>query len=390
MTKWDFPMFTRTLFSIDHDAFRDTARKFVAEHITPFHAQWEKDGQISREAWLKAGEYGLLCPMLPEEYGGSGADFLFSTIVLEEFARAGAMGPGFTLHSDIVAPYLVHYASDALKQKWLPKMATGEVIGAIAMTEPGAGSDLQNISTTARRDGDDLIISGQKVFITNGQMSDIIIVACKTDPTAGGKGVSLVLVEADREGFRRGRNLEKIGWKAQDTSELFFDDVRVPASNIIGDEGRGFVQLMEQLAQERLLQAIRCAAIMESALEWTVEYVTERKAFGRNLAAFQNTRFKMAEVKAAVTIMRVFVDRCLEMHLVGELSPVDAATAKMLTSEKMGEVLDECLQKFGGYGYMWEYPIARAWADARMSRIAGGTGEIMREIIGRDLLGSDA
>jgi len=380
-------MFERSLFSSDHETFRDSVRRFVEEKITPFHAQWEKDGQISRESWLEAGKQGLLCPTVPVEYGGPGADFLYSTVVLEEFARAGTMGPGYTLHSDIVAPYLIHYGSDELKAKWLPKMVTGEAIGAIAMTEPSAGSDLQGIKARAVRDGEEYVISGQKVFITNGQMSDFIIVACKTDPDARAKGISLILVEADRVGFSRGRNLEKIGWKAQDTSELFFDEVRVPVTNLVGKEGNGFIQLVEQLPQERLLQAIRCSSIIESALDWTVEYVTDRKAFGRPIAGCQNTRFKLAEVKSQATMMRVFVDRCIAMHLESKLDATDAAMAKMLSSETMCKLLDECLQLFGGYGYMWEYPIARAWADGRMSRIAGGTGEIMREIIGRNLLG---
>jgi len=378
-------MFKRELFSSDHELFRDMVRRFVAEKITPFHAEWEKKGQLDREAWLAAGELGLLCPTVPEEYGGPGADFLYSTVVLEEFARAGAMGPGFTLHSDIVAPYLLHYGSEALKTRWLPRMVSGEVIGAIAMTEPGAGSDLQSIQTKAIRDGDEYVISGQKVFITNGQMSDIIIVACKTNPDERSKGTSLILVEADRAGFSRGRNLEKIGWKAQDTSELFFDKVRVPVSNLIGVEGNGFIQLMEQLPQERLLQSIRATSVIEAALEWTVEYVNERHAFGRPIAKFQNTRFKLADVKSQSVMMRVFVDRCIAMHLQGELDSIDAAMSKLLASEMMCELLDECLQLFGGYGYMWEYPIARAWADARMARIAGGTCEIMREIIGRNL-----
>ena len=380
-------MFERELFSTGHEIFRETVRRFVADEITPFHAQWEKDGQVSRDVWRKAGAQGLLCATVPEEYGGSGADFLYSVVVLEELSRAGAMGPGFSLHSDIVAPYLVQYGSDEQKRTWLPKMITGEVIGAIAMTEPSAGSDLQNIQTTAIRDGDEYRISGQKVFITNGQLSDIVITACKTDPQAGGKGVSLVLVETDRPGFKRGRNLEKIGWKAQDTSELFFDEVRVPASNLLGQEGRGFVQLMEQLPQERLLQAIRAATTIEAALEWTVDYTTTRRAFDRPIAAFQNTRFKLADVKSQALMLRVFVDRCIAMHLEGRLDAVDAAVVKLLSSEMLGKLLDECLQLFGGYGYMWEYPIARAWADARMSRIAGGTCEIMREIIGRSIVG---
>jgi len=380
-------MFERTLFSSDHESFRDSVRKFVADKIVPFHAQWEEDGQLSREAWLQAGEQGLLCPTVPEEYGGPGADFLYSTVVVEELARVGAMGPGFALQSDIVAPYLVHYGSEELKKKWLPGMVTGEVISAIAMTDPSAGSDLQNIQTKAVRDGDDYVISGQKVFITNGQMADIIIVACKTNPDERSKGISLILVEADRDGYRRGRNLEKIGYKAQDTSELFFDEVRVPVTNLVGIEGNGFIQLMEQLAQERLLQAIRCVATMEAALGWTLDYVKERKAFGKPIAAFQNTRFKLADAKSQTVMMRVFVDQCVAMHLEGRLESNDAAMSKLLSSEALGVLLDECLQLFGGYGYMWEYPIARAWADARMARIAGGTCEIMREIIGRDLIG---
>ena len=379
-------MFERDLYSSDHENFRDSVRKFIADKVTPFHEQWEKDGQISREAWLQAGEQGLLCATIPEEYGGPAADFLYSAVVLEELARVGAMGPGFALHSDIVAPYLLKYASEDLKQKWLPKMVTGEIIGAIAMTDPSGGSDLANLKTKAVRDGDDYVISGQKVFITNGQTADIVIVACRTSDERA-KGVSLILVEADRAGFKKGRNLEKIGWKAQDTSELFFDEVRVPVSNIVGIEGNGFVQLMEQLPQERLLQGIRCASVIEAGLEWTVDYVRDRQAFGKTVASFQNTRFKLAEVHSKSTMMRVFVDRCIAMHLEGKLDANDAAMCKMLSSELMMELLDECLQLFGGYGYMWEYPIARAWADGRQSRLAGGTGEIMREIIGRELVG---
>jgi len=380
-------MFERDIFSAEHTIHRDSVRRFIADQITPHHAQWEKDGQISKEAWQLAGKNGLLCATVPEKFGGAGADFVYSMIVLEELAFAGASGPGFYLHSDIVAPYLVHYGSESLKEHWLPRMVTGDAVGAIGMTEPVAGSDLQGIKTTAKRDGDDYVISGQKVFITNGQLCDFIILACKTDPDAGSKGVSLILVEADREGFSRGRNLEKIGWKAQDTSELFFDNVRVPVTNIIGSEGRGFIQLMEQLPQERLIQAIRAIAVIETALEQTIEYTTERKAFGREIAQFQNTRFKLADVKSQAVMMRVFVDKCLEKHLQGELDAVDAAMAKLLSAEMMGKLLDECLQLFGGYGYMWEYPVARAWADARMARIAGGTAEIMREIIGRSLVG---
>lgn len=381
-------MFKRTIYSTEHEMFRDQVRRFVETEITPYHAEWEKAGRVSREAWLKAGKNGLLCAAMPEEHGGAGADFLFSMVVMEELARAGAMGPGFSLHSDIVAPYILHYGSDDLKQRWLPKMARGEAIGAIGMTEPAAGSDVQGIKTRAIRDGDDYVIDGQKVFITNGGNCDFIILACKTDPSKGAKGISLILVEADRAGFRKGRLLEKVGWKAQDTAELFFDSVRVPASNLIGAESRGFYQLMEQLPQERLMQAVRASSALESALDWTVEHTTERKAFGKTIADFQNTRFRLAEIKAQAVLMRVFTDHCLQMHMDGELDAIDAAIAKMLTSETLCKCLDDCLQLFGGYGFMWEYAIGRAWADARAGRIAGGTGEVMREIIGRSVTGS--
>lgn len=381
-------MIERTLFSEEHHMFRDSVRKFVEQNVTPHHAQWDEDGMVSREVWLQAGEQGLLGCDIPEEYGGAGADFLFSVIVMEELARANAFGPGFSLHSDIVMPYLVHYGSEELKKHWLPQMVAGEKIGAIAMTEPAGGSDLQNLKTSAVRDGDDYIISGQKVFISNGQMADLVLVACKTDKDAGAKGISLILVETDREGFSRGKNLDKLGWKAQDTSELFFDNVRVPASNLIGGvEGRGFYQMMEQLPQERLMQAVRATANLEAALEWTVEYTTERKAFGGSIADLQNTRFKLADVKTQAVMLRVFTDRCIELHLEGKLDGTDAAMVKMVTSETLGECLDTCLQMFGGYGYMSEYLIARAWVDARMTRIAGGACEIMREIIGRSIVG---
>lgn len=383
-------MFKRTIYSEEHEMFRDQVRRFVEAEITPHHAAWEKEGRVSREAWLKAGENGLLCAAMPEEYGGAGADFLFSMVVMEELAKAGAMGPGFSLHSDIVAPYILHYGSEELKQEWLPKMARGEAIGAIAMTEPAAGSDVQGIKTTAIRDGDEYVINGQKVFITNGGNCDILILACKTDPSQGAKGTSLILVPADTPGFRKGKLLDKVGWKAQDTAELFFDNVRVPVGNLIGAEGRGFYQLMEQLPQERLLQCVRASSALQAALEWTVTHVTERKAFGKTIGDFQNTRFKLAEIRTQAVLHRVFIDLCIEMHLEGKLTAVDAAMAKMASTEAMNVVMDMCLQLHGGSGYMWEMPIARAWADARMSRIAGGTGEIMRELIGRDLVGRGA
>ncbi|MEI6384337.1 MAG: acyl-CoA dehydrogenase family protein [Betaproteobacteria bacterium] len=379
-------MIPRKLFNSDHDLFRDTVRRFIEEHVTPFHAQWEKDGQVPKDLWIKAGQLGLLCCNVPEEFGGMGGDFLHSTILIEEMARAGTTGPTFYLHSDIVAPYLVDFGTEEQKQKWLPKMATGEVIGALGMSEPSGGSDVQNIRTQAIRDGDSYVINGQKVFITNGHTADILVLACKTDPTALGKGVSLIIVETNTPGFTRGRKLEKMGCKAQDTSELFFSDVRVPASNLIGAEGGGFAMLMTQLAQERLVQAIRGVSSSEAALQWTKEYAVDRKMFGQTLADFQNTRFKLAGLTAEVLAQRVFVDRCIEMHLKGEFDAVDAACAKLVTTELQGKVMDECLQFFGGWGYMWEYPIARAFADARMCRLGGGAAEVMRQIIGNSIL----
>jgi acyl-CoA dehydrogenase len=378
-------MIPRTLFSEEHRIFREAARRFIEQEIVPHHAQWEKDGVVSRDAWRKAGEAGLLCCTVPEEYGGPGADFLYSTVVLEELARVGATGPAFHLHSEIVAPYILRYGGEEQKRRHLPRFVSGETIGAIAMSEPAAGSDLQGIKTTAIRDGDSYIVNGQKIFITNGQLADLVIVACKTDPREGAKGVSLILVERGREGFARGRNLDKIGYKAQDTSELFFDNVRVPADNLLGEEGRGFVMLMEQLPQERLLVAVRAATAIEVAVEQTIAYTRERKAFGKAIAEFQNTRFKLAECRTEAEVVRVFVDRCLELHLEGRLDSTMASMAKLYSTDAQCKVLDECLQLHGGYGYMWEFPIARAYADARMARIAGGTAEIMKEIIGRSL-----
>ncbi len=375
----------RTLFDSDHEIFRDTVRRFVEDEIAPFHAQWEKDGKISREAWLKAGELGLLCASMPEEYGGGGVERTYSVILLEELARAGATGPGFGLHSEIVAPYINSYGSEEQKRKFLPKMAKGEMIGAIAMTEPGTGSDLQGVRTTAIKDGNELVINGAKTFITNGEMSDVVIVVVKTDPDAGAKGISLVLVEADREGFRKGRNLEKIGLKAQDTSELFFDDVRVPMTNLLGEEGKGFIYLMQELAWERLQLSISAVANTEAAVEWTIDYTKQREAFGQPIMDFQNTRFKLAEVKTQATVARAFVDKLIALMLEDKLDAETAAMAKWWTSDTQCKVIDECLQLHGGYGYMWEFPIARAWADARIQRIYAGTNEIMKEIIGRSL-----
>ncbi len=382
-------MIPRTVYAGEHELFRETVRAFIEKEVVPHHAQWEKDGVVSREVWQRAGAAGLLCCTIPEEYGGAGADFRFSAIVVEELARAGTTGPAFYLHSDIIAPYIAAYGSEEQKRQWLPKMAAGAAIGAISMTEPGAGSDLQGIRTRAVRDGNDYVLNGQKTFISNGQLADLVIVVAKTDPDARGKGISLILVEGDRDGFERGRNLEKVGYKAQDTSELFFNDVRVPAANLLGaEEGQGFVQLMQQLPQERLLVALRCATSIEAALDWTVQYVQERKAFGRTLATFQNTRFTLADIKTEAAACRTFIDRCLELHGNGKLTAEDAAMAKLHSTELLCRVLDDCVQLHGGYGYMWEYPIARTWADARMSRIAGGTSDIMREIIGRGLIES--
>lgn len=382
-------MFERTLFSEEHEMFRQSVRRFVENEIVPHHAQWEKDGIVSRDLWLAAGDNGLLGAGIPEEYGGSGAGFLFTAIVIEELARVGATGPNLPLHSDIVAPYIVKYGSEAQKRAWLPKMAAGETIGAIAMSEPAAGSDLRGIKTVARKDGDEYVISGQKVFISNGHLADLVIVCAKTDPSRDGKGMSLFLVERGREGFERGRNMEKIGYKAQDTAELYFNDVRVPAGHLLGEPNGGFAQLMEQLPQERLIIAVRAAATLQAVLDWTLQYTMEREAFGRPLTEFQNTRFELASVKTSAVVARVFVDRCIELHVQGKLSAEDAAVAKLHCTELQCRMIDRCLQLHGGYGYMWEYPIARAWADSRMSRIAGGTSEIMKEIISRNLVSAE-
>ncbi|MCL4745613.1 MAG: acyl-CoA dehydrogenase family protein [Burkholderiaceae bacterium] len=379
-------MIPRTIFGPDHELFRATVKRFVDEHVTPFHAEWEKAGQVPRSLWIKAGELGLLCCNVPEEYGGLGGDFLHSAILIEEMAIAGATGPTFYLQSDIVAPYLVDFGTEEQKRKWLPKMATGEVVVALGMSEPSGGSDMQNIRTQAIRDGDEYVINGQKVFITNGHSADLLLLACKTDPKQRARGVSLVLVETSRAGFTRGRKLEKIGCKAQDTSELFFADLRVPVTNLLGTEGGGFGILMTQLAQERLVQAIRAVASAEAALQWTRDYVVDRKMFGQTLADFQNTRFTLAGLHAEVLAQRVFVDRCIDLHLRGQLDPVDAASCKLVTTDLQFKVMDQCLQFFGGWGYMWEYPIARAFADARMARIGGGAAEVMKQIVANSLL----
>ncbi|MBI4693949.1 MAG: acyl-CoA dehydrogenase family protein [Gammaproteobacteria bacterium] len=378
-------MIRRTLFSPEHELFRETVRRFIAREIVPFHAAWEDAGIVPRDLWLKAGAAGLLCCTVPEEYGGAGADYLYDVVVFEEMARVGATGPGFMIHTDLVATYLKSFGTEEQKRTWLPKMVTGEAIGSLGMTEPHAGSDLKNIRTRAVRDGDDYVINGQKVFISNGQLCDVLVLATKTDSAAGAKGITLFLVEGDRPGFKRGRNLEKLGMKAQDTSELFFEDVRVPASNMLGREGEGFGLMMTKLAQERLAQAIRSAMVTETVIEWTVEYTAQREAFGRTIADFQNTQFKLAELKTESVAGRVLTDRCIELFLRGELEAIDAAMAKMFLSNLHCKTVDECLQLFGGWGYMWELPIARAYADARVVKIAGGSIEIMKYLIGRDL-----
>lgn len=379
-------MIPRTIFEPEHEQFRESVRKFLETHAVPFHAQWEKDGQIDREFWYKAGEMGFLAPSVPEEYGGMGLDFRYNTVLDEELIKLGLTGPGFGLHNNITVPYLINFGSEAQKQKYLPKCLSGETIVSIAMTEPGTGSDLQGVKTTAVLDGDEYVINGSKTFITNGQLADLVIVVCKTDPNAGAKGISLLLVETGTPGFEKGTNLEKIGLKAQDTSELFFQDVRVPKENLLGEEGMGFVYLMQELPQERLYIATAGTADMESILQQTVDYVKERKAFGQPIANFQNTQFKLAQLDAEITAMRVFVDRCVELLVQGKLDAVTASKAKMLASDLQCKVIDECLQLHGGYGYMWEYPVARAYADARINRILGGTNEVMKIIISRELL----
>jgi alkylation response protein AidB-like acyl-CoA dehydrogenase len=378
-------MFKRTLFNEDHEAFRDTVRRFIDKEIAPFHAQWENDGIVPRELWLKAGAAGMLCCTVPEEYGGLGLDYLFDVVVFEEMARSGFTGPGFLIHCDLVSTYVKSFGTEEQKKTWLPKMVAGEAIGSLGMTEPHAGSDLKAIRTRAVRDGDDYLISGQKVFISNGQLCDVIVLATKTDLAAGAKGVTLFLVDTSLPGFRRGKNLEKLGMKGQDTSELFFDEVRVPASAMLGEEGKGFELMMTKLAQERLAQAIRSAVVAETVVDYTVAYTAERKAFGQTIGDFQNTQFKLAELKTEAVIGRQFTDKCIDNFIKGELDAIDAAMAKMWLSNLHCKVVDECLQLFGGWGYMWEYPISRAYADARIVKIAGGSIEVMKLIIGRKL-----
>jgi alkylation response protein AidB-like acyl-CoA dehydrogenase len=380
-------MIERTLYTPDHEAFRDSFRRFMDNEIAPHHDAWEAQGYVDREVWRKAGANGFLCMTMPEAYGGAGADKLYSVAQIEELNRAGFTGIGYGLHSEIVAPYILHYGTEAQKQAYLPRMASGELVGAIAMSEPAAGSDLQGVKTTAILQSDGAyLLNGSKTFITNGWHADLVIVVAKTNPAAGAKGTSLLLVERGMAGFETGKRLKKLGLKAQDTSELFFDNVRVPAENLLGGEAqlnRGFICLMEQLPWERLQIAIGAVAAAQAAIDWTVAYVKERKVFGQPVAAFQNTRFTLAELQTEVQVARVFVDKCTELLLHDKLDTATASMAKYWCSDLQCKVMDECVQLFGGYGYMWEYPITRAYADARVQRIYGGTNEIMKEVITR-------
>jgi alkylation response protein AidB-like acyl-CoA dehydrogenase len=378
----------RKLFEPDHEDFRQAVRQFVERHVVGEYDRWEEDGLVDRKLWNLAGESGFLGMSVPEQYGGGGvSDFRYNTVLVEELARVGApsLSSGFGLHNDVVAPYLTELATEEQRQRWLPGFVTGDLVSAIAMTEPGAGSDLKAVRTTAVRDGDSWILNGTKTFITNGIHSDLVIVVAKTDPAAGAKGISLLVVERGMDGFRRGRKLAKAGMHAQDTAELIFENVRVPAENLLGEENQGFVHLMHNLPQERVSIAVVAVAASQAALEWTMQYCHDRKAFGQEIGSFQNTRFKLAEMATEIDIAQTFLDRCIIDLNAGTLSPADAAKAKWWTTELQKRVMDTCLQLHGGYGYMDEYPISRAWRDGRIQCIYGGTTEIMKEIIGRDL-----
>ena len=376
----------RIIFEEEHQMFRQAVKTFVERDVAPYHKQWEKDGIVPRDLWLKAGEQGFLCMDVPEAFGGGGVeDFRYATIMTEEFTYANCTGPGFGLHNDVAAPYILHYGNEEQKKRWFPELATGEKILAIAMTEPSGGSDLANMKTHADSDGDDYILNGSKTFITNGINADIVIVACKTDTSKTHNGISLIVVERGMEGFARGRNLEKVGWHAQDTAELFFENVRVPKSNLIGEEGQGFYYLVNQLPQERLVIAVGAIAAARAALEWTLDYCREREAFGRPIGRFQNSRFKLAEMHTEITIGQVFIDRCIMEHNAKTLTATQAAMAKWWATDLQKRVVDQCLQLHGGYGYMLEYPIAQAWLDMRWGPIGGGTNEIMKELIGKDM-----
>ncbi|UUZ71019.1 acyl-CoA dehydrogenase family protein [Polaromonas sp. P1(28)-8] len=382
-------MIERSLFSPDHESFRDTFRRFMDKEIAPFHAQWEEQGYVDRQVWNKAGDNGFLCMTMPEVYGGSGADKLYSVVQMEELARGGFSGIGYGLHSEIVAPYILHYGTSLQKETFLPQLASGRMVGAIAMSEPAAGSDLQGVKTTAIKQSDgSYLLNGSKTFVTNGWHADLVIVVAKTNPAAGAKGTSLLLVERGMPGFEVGKRLKKLGLKAQDTSELFFHDVKVPAGHLLGGEAhenRGFICLMEQLPWERLQIAITAVSAAQAAIDWTLAYVKERKVFGQPVASYQNTRYKLAELQTEVQVARVFVDKCTELVAADMLDTATASMAKYWCSDLQCKVMDECVQLFGGYGYMWEYPITRAYADARVQRIYGGTNEIMKEVISRSM-----
>jgi alkylation response protein AidB-like acyl-CoA dehydrogenase len=374
------------LYEAEHEAFRAMVRDFLAKEVVPHHAAWEEAGIVDRSVWLKAGEQGLLGMDVPEEYGGGGVkDFRYNALLAAEVTRVGASGLGFTLHNDVVAPYLLDLATDEQKERWLPGFVRGELITAIAMTEPGAGSDLQGLQTTARREGDEWVLNGSKTFITNGINADLVIVVARTDPEAGARGFSLLVVERGMAGFERGRNLDKIGLKAQDTAELFFDDVRVPATNLLGTEGHGFFHLMHNLPQERLSIAAVAVAASRLILDLTVDYCKGRTAFGRPIGKFQNTRFELAEMHTEVSIAETYIEKAILEHNAGRFTVEDAAMAKWWTTELQKRVVDRCLQLHGGYGYMLEYPVARAYLDSRIQTIYGGTTEIMKEIVGRSL-----
>lgn len=382
-------MIDRRLFTPEHIAFKDSFQRFIDKEIAPYHAQWEEQGYVDRSVWNKAGVNGFLCPTLPEAYGGADADKIYAMVQFEALAAAGYTGIGFNLHNEIVAPYILHYGTEEQKQKYLPQLASGEMVGAIAMSEPAAGSDLQGIKTTALQQADgSYLLKGSKTFITNGWHADLVIVVAKTQPQAGAKGTSLFLVERGMPGFEKGQRLKKMGLKAQDTSELFFDNVVLSESQLLGGkafENKGFICLMEQLPWERLQIAIMAVAATQAAINWTVDYVKQRQVFGQPVASFQNTRFTLAEAQTKAQVAQVFVDKCMELVMLDQLDTATASMAKYWTTDLQCEVMDECVQLFGGYGYMWEYPITRAFADARVQRIYGGTNEIMKEVITRSM-----
>jgi alkylation response protein AidB-like acyl-CoA dehydrogenase len=375
-----------TLYEAEHDAFRDAVRSFCAKHVAPFHEEWEQQGIVDRAVWVEAGNQGLLGTDVPEQYGGGGIkDFRYNCVVSEEITRVGGSGVGFTLHNDVMAPYLLDLTTDEQKSRWLPPFVRGEMITAIAMSEPGAGSDLQGLKTAARRDGTDWVLSGSKTFITNGIHSDLVLVVARTDPEKGAHGFSLLVVERGMKGFERGRNLKKVGMKAQDTAELFFDEVRVPAENLVGREGGGFIHLMEKLPQERLSIAVVAVAAAQKVFDLTLEYCKGRSAFGKPIGSFQHNRFVLAEMATELEIARHYVDKAVLAHNEGAFTVQDAAMAKWWTTELQKKVVDQCVQLHGGYGYMLEYPVAKAYVDSRVQTIYGGTTEVMKEIIGRSL-----